>query len=305
MFTQINSTPESSGRPSFHSQVPPFPGQQLDQTETRKLLSSIKIPPQPEIVMALMHEKSSDDPDIQKISRLITNDAGIAAAVLKTVNSPFYGLNRKITSVQQAVSALGMKNIGSLVMGLALRNSVPVKGMDHYWETTNRTAEYAVMLARQLGLRNIDEIQLYVLFHDSAMPLLLQRFPDYLDTMKRIPDTPWIQITEMEDSRHNTNHVAVGGLLARNWGLPDKVREAIQWHHETSAFDGEMVSNEIRTLIAVGHVADHIQEMTSRQLNECSWEAFGEACLKHLMLGERELQDLIDAALEQLEASAS
>jgi hypothetical protein len=53
-----------------------------------------------------------------------------------------------------------------------------------------------------------------------------------------------------------------------------------------------MVSNEIRTLIAVGHVADHIQEMTSRQLNECSWEAFGEACLKHLMLGETELQDL-------------
>jgi HD-like signal output (HDOD) protein len=144
MFNQINATPPVAAQC-------PIAGQPLDQSETRKLLSSIQIPPQPEIVMALMHEKSSDDPDIQKISRLISNDAGIAAAVLKTVNSPFYGLNRKITSVQQAVSALGMKNIGSLVMGLALRNSVPVKGMDHYWESTNRTAEYAVMLARQLG----------------------------------------------------------------------------------------------------------------------------------------------------------
>jgi hypothetical protein len=62
-----------------------------------------------------------------------------------------------------------------------------------------------------------------------------------------------------------------------------------------------MVSNEIRTLIAVGHVANHIQEMTSKQLNECSWEAFGNACLKHLLLGETELQDFIDAAQEHLE----
>ena len=194
-----------------------------------------------------------------------------------------------------------MKNIGALVMGLALRNSVPVTGMDEYWETTQRTSEYAVARARKLGLRNIDEIQLYVLFHDSAMPLLLKRFPDYFDTMKSIPDTPWIQITEMEDLRHYTNHVAVGGLLARNWGLPEKVRDAIQWHHEMDAFDTESVSNEIRTLIAIGHVADHIQEMTSRHLNECTWEAFGEACMKHLLLGEDELQDYIDSVQSNLE----
>lgn len=289
------------GNAVLESKPPVFAGHHLDQQETRKLLGSIQIPPQPEIVMALMTERNSDDPDLQKISHLISNDAGIAAAVLKSVNSPFYGLNRKLTSVQQAVSALGMKNIGALVMGLALRNSMPVTGMDEYWETTQRTSEFAVALARQLGLRNIDEIQLYVLFHDSAMPLLLKRFPDYLDTMKSIPDTPWIQITEMEDSRHNTNHVAVGGLLARSWDLPERIREAIKWHHDLDAFDSTSVSNEVRTLIAVGHVADHIQEMTTRRLLECTWEAFGDACLSQLMLGEAELQDFIDSVQTHLE----
>jgi HD-like signal output (HDOD) protein len=118
--------------------------------------------------------------------------------------------------------------------------------------------------------------------------------------MKRIPETPWVQITEMEDLRHNTNHVAVGGLLSRNWSLPEKVREAIQWHHDPVAFIGDTVSSEVRTLIAIGHVADHIEEATSRQLNECAWEAFGEACLKHLMLGEVELQELMDSARDHL-----
>jgi HD-like signal output (HDOD) protein len=292
MFSQNQATLE---RPNSE---PPRP--QLNPQDTRKLVGSIQIPPQPEIVMALMSERASEDPDVQKIVRLINKDAGIAAAVLKTVNSPFYGLNRKLTSVQQAVSTLGMKNIGALVMGMALRNSVPVKGMDHYWTSTGRTAQFAQMLARSLGIRNTEEIQLYVLFHDSAMPLLLQRFPDYLDTMKRIPETPWVQITEMEDLRHNTNHVAVGGLLSRNWSLPEKVREAIQWHHDPVAFIGDTVSSEVRTLIAIGHVADHIEEVTSRQLSECAWEAFGEACLKHLMLGEVELQELMDSARDHL-----
>lgn len=292
MFSQNQATLE---RPNSE---PPRP--QLNPQDTRKLVGSIQIPPQPEIVMALMSERASEDPDVQKIVRLINKDAGIAAAVLKTVNSPFYGLNRKLTSVQQAVSTLGMKNIGALVMGMALRNSVPVKGMDHYWTSTGRTAQFAQMLARSLGIRNTEEIQLYVLFHDSAMPLLLQRFPDYLDTMKRIPETPWVQITEMEDLRHNTNHVAVGGLLSRNWSLPEKVREAIQWHHDPVAFIGDTVSSEVRTLIAIGHVADHIEEATSRQLNECAWETFGEACLKHLMLGEVELQELMDSARDHL-----
>jgi len=289
------------GNAILETNPPRLAGHQLDQQETRKLLGSIQIPPQPQIVMALMTERNSDDPDIQKISNLISNDAGIAAAVLKTVNSPFYGLNRKLTSVQQAVSALGMKNIGALVMGLALRNSVPLAGMDEYWETTQLTSEFAVALARQLGLRNIDEVQLYMLFHDSAMPLLLKRFPDYLDTMKSIPNTPWIQITDMEDQRHNTNHVAVGGLLARSWGLPENIREAIHWHHDLSAFDTVTVSNEVRNLIAVGHVAEHVQEMTSRRLHECTWEAFGESCLHQLMMGEAELHDFCDSVQTHLE----
>lgn len=285
-------------RPDHHA-LANSAARDLNRQETSKLLGSIQIPPQPDIVLALMTERASDDPDLGKIARLISNDAGIAAAVLKTANSPLYGLNRKLTSIQQAISFLGMKNIGALVMGLALRNSVQVKGMDHYWESTHRTAQYAYMLARSLGMRTTEEVQLYALFHDSAMPLLLQRFPDYLDTMKRIPATPWIQITDMEDLRHNTNHVAVGALLARNWGLPEKVREAIQWHHDPAAFIGDTVSAEVRTLIAIGHVADHIEDVISQQLNECAWEDFGKACLEHLMLGEVELQDIIDAARDQ------
>lgn len=272
---------------------------QLNHREAEALLSSIQIPPQPEIVVVLMSESRSDSPDLDKIIKLISKDAGIAAAVLKSVNSPYFGFSRKMSTVQEAVMALGMKNISALVMGLALRNSMPVKGMEQYWEGINRSAQYAAKLARHLGLGNADEVQMYVLFHDSAMPLLLQRFPAYLATMKQIPEWSWVQVPESEDARHNTNHVAVGSLLARNWGLSETVREAIQWHHDPSAFLGDMVSAEVRTLVALGYVADQVERVVVQQLMHWEPEPFGTDCLNHLMLGDQELQDFIDAARDQ------
>lgn len=275
----------------------PAPGTpQLNHRDAEALLASIQIPPQPEIVIALMSEGRSSDPDLEKIIKLISKDAGLAAAVLKTVNSPYFGFSSKMGTVQQAVMALGMKNVSALVMGLALRNSMPVKGMDQYWEGINRSAHYAAKLARHLGQKNVDEVQMYVLFHDSAMPLLLQRFPDYLNTMKQIPEWSWVAVPEAEDARHNTNHVAVGSLLARNWGLSETVREAIQWHHDPAAFAGDLVPAEVRTLVALGYVAEQVERVVMQQLMHWEPEVFGVACLKHLMLGGQELQDFIDAA---------
>jgi HD-like signal output (HDOD) protein len=274
----------------------------LSPQESLKILGNIQIPPQPEIVRALMTERASDNPDTQKIAELIGRDTGLTAAVLKTVNSPYFGLRNKIHSIQQAISMLGMKNVGALVLGLALRTSIPVKGMDHYWESTSRAAQISFMLARHLGLRNAEEVQLYVLFHDSGMPVLLQRFPDYLETVRQIPNTSWTSITALEELHHKTNHAVVGWLFANTWGLSDGIREAILRHHDPIIFEDNAVSAESRTLIALGHIAEHIEETLSQQLNECSWEEFGLASLKHLMMGEAELNDFIEIAKDQLRA---
>ena len=70
-------------------------------------LKNISVPPCPEIVVELLGESQREDIDFIRISRLITGDVALAAAVMKSANSPFFALRRKVQSVQQAVAVLG------------------------------------------------------------------------------------------------------------------------------------------------------------------------------------------------------
>jgi HD-like signal output (HDOD) protein len=272
---------------------------QLSRTETGKLLGNIQIPPQPEIVRALLDERASDDPDLARITRLISNDVGLSAAVLKAINSPYYGLRGKITTIQHSVELLGMKNIGSLVMGLALKASVKVVGIERYWESASRSAQVAGMLARKRGL-NVESAHLYTLFHDSAMPVLIQHIAGYQDTLKHLMGADWENFTTLEDQRHNTNHAVVGGMLAKNWGLPEHICVAIGLHHDITIFSSDSVASEVVTLIAIGHLAEGIESALSRQESDCQCGVFGAASTAHLMLVEGEMRELTDSAMDLL-----
>jgi HD-like signal output (HDOD) protein len=243
-----------------------------------------------------MTERAKDEPDIPRIVNLIMKDVGLSAAVLKTVNSPYYGLRNKIGSIGQAVAILGMKNVGGLVMGLALRSTLNVEGIERFWESASRGAQIASMLARKLNMMLVDDAHLFTLFHDAAIPLLTQRIPGYSKTMSDIQVTNWADVTDLEDSRHNTNHAVVGGLLASNWGLPDHIRQAIARHHDMTVFLDENLDPDVVTLIAIGHVAEHVEGALSQSQNDSKWEEFGESCRHHLALWDDELIDLTDSA---------
>ena len=107
-----------------------------------------------------MQEIRAEEPDFLKISKLIGGDASLAAAMLHTVNSPFYGLRSKATSVQQAISLLGLRNVAQLVTGSLLRNAFPdcdSEWMEEYWESSSTIAQVSAVLAGKFKGFNRDE----------------------------------------------------------------------------------------------------------------------------------------------------
>jgi HD-like signal output (HDOD) protein len=213
---------------------------ELSTTEAQKLLAGIVIPPRPSVVTAIMEERNRPEPDLRRVAQLISNDVGLSAAVLKTINSPLYGLSRQVGSIEQAVMMLGMKNISSLVIGMTLRNSVPCQGLDRFWDSATRTALTASYIAQNLGCASREDAHLFGLFHDCGIPLLIQRFPDYKATLGLANQSGERAFTEVEDDRHQTNHAVVGNLLASNWKLPEHIREAIMHHHDSALFSSDL-----------------------------------------------------------------
>ena len=276
----------------------------LTSTEAEKIIASVAIPPRPTIVDAVLSERSKPEPDLHRIGQLISTDVGLAAAVLKTINSPFFGLRRQVTSIDHGVNMLGMKNIGALVMSLSLRNAVPTQGLERFWDEAARTALVSAYLAQTLGCAPKEDAHLFGLFHDSGIPLLMRRFPNYREVLKKANMEPKLSFTDVEDAELGTNHAVVGGLLAKGWQLPEHLRLGIGQHHDLDIFTSHLPIESLN-LIALTHLAEHIENSYSRLANDAEWEKRGEAILGHLMLSQQQLDDLANDAKEILEESGA
>jgi HD-like signal output (HDOD) protein len=205
---------------------------------TEKLLNGIILPPMPMTLTGVNSERTKPEPSLAEIARLIERDISVAAAVIKAVNSPLFGLRRKLESISQAVFLLGLDNVVNLVTALSLRSSMQAKkfpDLDRFFDTAQDVAIIMSSLAGDLGVMPSGEAYLLGLFHDCGTPLLFQKYPEYQDVVRAAKTTVNRSITAVEEERLGTDHALVGYFLAKSWKLPNAVCLSIRYHH--SAYD--------------------------------------------------------------------
>lgn len=264
----------------------------IARPEAEKLVQGIDIPPRPSVVLAVMNERDKEEPDLSSLVHLIAADVALSAAVIKAVNSPLFGLTRRVTSVEQAVRLLGLRSLSNLVTGLALRTSLRVPGIERFWDQAGHTALLAAHLSHRVGLAR-DDAHLFCLFRDAGIPLMLHRFPDtYLDTLRLANQDAARPFTEVEEARHGANHAVVGYYLARSWGLPETIRTAILRSHELGVCLDQREHETVKRLVALGHLAGYLENRVTRPSPDLEWVKFSHGALTQLMIAEEELPEL-------------
>ncbi|MEZ5613701.1 MAG: HDOD domain-containing protein [Rhodocyclaceae bacterium] len=268
----------------------------LTDAAAAEMLRNVAIPPCPEIIAELLAEAQREDVDFIRVSRLITGDVALAAAVLKSANSPFFALRRKVQSVQQAVAVLGLRNLLKIVYGVVLRQSLggtDAPPLARFWERSNYNAVVSAYLAGRLPGVPSDDAYTFGLFHDAGIAILVQQFPDYRQTLMRANAAPEAA-TAIEDERYQTNHVIVGALLARGWHLPDRVAWAIRYHHQPAIFSapGRHATPDVCLLVAIRLISEHIVARFLGYPDDAEWEQNKEAALGHLGWFEEDVEDL-------------
>jgi len=203
--------------------------------EAEQIVKDIGIPPCPMILTKLMQEMRSDDPDFAKLGKLIGSDVSLAASMMKTVNSPFYGLRSKATSVTQAIALLGLRHVAELVTGLLLRQAFPGGTsdlMDEFWEISSGITQINALLVRHFKHVNGDGLQTFGLFRDCGMLAMMQRFKKYEPVFAGAKRDGEASVTASEDARYAINHARVGYQMAKTWLLPDEICQAMLRHHD-------------------------------------------------------------------------
>jgi len=260
--------------------------------EADKIVREIGIPPCPAILTKLLREMRQDEPDYNKASKLISTDVGLSAAMLKTVNSPFFGLRTKATSVNQALLLMGLRNTVEIVTGLLLRQAFPVgdnSAMDSFWQASSGIAEVTAQLARPLGITNRDEAYTFALFRDCGIPLMIGKFPSYTNFMKVSHLDNGRAITADEIDEFGVDHASLGARLAQSWSLPEEASTAILTHHDYALRQGGAVADGISLLVALVLAAEWIYTRHNIGPKCREWSQGATFALDALGISEEEL----------------
>lgn len=263
--------------------------------EVRKVSVNLKIPPCPALLQDIVKTARQPDADMECIAAAVKRDAAMTAALLQLANSPLHGIRCQLTSVTQAISFLGLKTTLNLVNHVALRQSMGGNAgqFDKFWERSSQSAAVAARLARKIPGMSQDDAYAVTLFHDSGIPVLMQHFQTYRETMMA-NSHQGLDIQEVENAHFSTTHAIVGNLLARSWHLPQQICQAILYHHDATVFDS--ISEEVCRLIGIVHMAELIvDEYLCRENPE--WARFEHVVLASLGLLEKEFREMKDDML--------
>ncbi|MBK6905634.1 MAG: HDOD domain-containing protein [Rhodocyclaceae bacterium] len=237
--------------------------------------SGVRIPPQPRVVMEMQALLIADDYDMRKVAKVIAQDPGIVAMLFKVARSPVFKRAKPLTTLDQVLMTVGIKQTFNLVQAAALAGAVSDgtrKAFERFWTRAQEVAQIAAIIAEdRVSVCNVFPDQAYLagIFHECGVPVLMLRFPDYCKALHLEDASCWPSLHE-EDKRFNVDHVTVGYLVARHWKLPDFVCSAIRYHHEMP--DEELGASI--SLIALLQAAVHFYNRLNHQKDHL-WPEIG------------------------------
>ena len=110
----------------------------VDQSVLDDISRGFSVPAQPKLLLELLKLMAETSPDVNAISAAISKDIAVSAAILKTINSPLYGLSRTVTDIKMSVNYIGIFGVVMLVTGSLLKKSFDTKkcsiDLEDFWQ---------------------------------------------------------------------------------------------------------------------------------------------------------------------------
>ncbi|SFI98082.1 HDIG domain-containing protein [Desulfomicrobium apsheronum] len=179
---------------------------------------------------------SEPDPSSKKIVEIITRSPGLTAKLLRLVNTPIYGFQRKVETVSRAVSIVGLREVGMLASSLLMVDQfgvIPksVIEMRTFLEHSLGCALTCKALAESTGLAQPEQAFVAGLLHDIGRLYFFTSFPErsrYCIDSALKHKRPLM--TE-EALFFGIDHADMGERLLDGWRMPPGLSRTVGSHH--------------------------------------------------------------------------
>ncbi|HHW20792.1 MAG TPA: HDOD domain-containing protein [Thermodesulfovibrio thiophilus] len=199
----------------------------------RIILKTVDIPSLPPVAMKVMNLIKDDFASLKALEEIISRDQGFATRLLRIANSPYYGRDRKIEDISQALLLIGFETLKSLVIAASLKDLNRQFGIfeQKLWEHSLGVALCSSLLAMVTRLATSDEALVCGLMHDVGKTVINNAMPElYIQIYEKMYKEKRTLI-EIENEVLGFNHTTIGNLIAKKWKLPEKLEMIITYHH--------------------------------------------------------------------------
>lgn len=241
-----------------------------------------RLPSLPDTYWELTRALADPEVDRAKIAGIIERDLAMSVKLLQIVNSAYFGLARRVSSIAEAVSFLGIELVKGLALGsqvfAAMDGAPPIKGFS--LDNMQRHAIVVARLARRVvrTAKCADEAFTAGMVHDVGRIIMALANPErYAETVAAVAASGR-PIHEVERELGGVTHAELGAYLLGTWGLPIPIVEAVAFHHTPSA-----AAPAVSDVLLAVHAADAlVAEAAARASGVAAAPRLDEALLERL-----------------------
>jgi len=209
----------------------------------------------PESVARIIELTSSENINIDKISRIIGADPALTGRLLKIANSPFYGLSNRVNNANQAIMVLGLSTVKCLILSAAIFHPTTDKSganidFKSLYGNIITTAVTSQKLAVACGFDSPEEAFTCGLLHDvGALYLMHHHSEQYGMVIKRASESG--NLIAEEIAVFGITHSEIGGKISEKWKLPANIVQAVRNHDNCGNGNNGVLDDIIRLAVAL------------------------------------------------------
>jgi HD-like signal output (HDOD) protein/CheY-like chemotaxis protein len=200
------------------------------------------IPSLPDAYRRLTAIIGDEHADLSGVAAVIETDPGLTSGIMKIINSAYFGLQREICDVAEAVTYIGVDTLKGIVLNDKLFESLVLdascrRGASDLVRHGLAAATTARRFGAALGFTRAQQGDLYMtgLIHDFGKLVLLSAFGTAYFELLRNAD-PEQDTSRLEREHYSVDHATVAAYLFAIWGLPDDTVSVVANHHQADAW---------------------------------------------------------------------
>lgn len=218
----------------------------------------VTLPSLPSTIVRITELANDPDASLSVLGRAISADPAIALKTLRLVNSAYYGLRNKVSSVEQAVVLLGLKVIKNLVFTATFLDTLQSGAAVflHHCVSCGVAMRALSESAKVPGLSKESSEEAFTigLLHDVGKIVFEQFMPEEFRAVAQLACSKRVPWYQCEQEIIGVDHAELGARLAVKWKLPEDIADAVAGHHELS----KSRATEVKAIAAALGVADYI-----------------------------------------------